>query len=357
VLRDLTPERWEQLSRLIDEASVKTTAERVAYLDQACAGDHLLRSYAERLLMEAERAEHEQSPPAEERFRDLLAAPSPADLPAPVWHDFVIADRYYVVRELGSGAMATVYLVRDSRDGAHVALKLLDPRLGGSIAEERFRREVRVVSSLEHPSILPLHESGRWQDTLYYTMPFVDGVSLRRRIDDGGPLPIGEALRLTTEIADALHHAHQRGVVHRDVKPDNVLLREGHAIVADFGVARAISTVVDSTVITGAGLAIGTPAYMSPEQLSGGTVDHRSDLYSLGCVLYEMLAGERTLSEKGVRQIMQRRLRGSLPDVRSRRSDVPEEVADVVRRALATAPEQRFDSAKQMAEALRPPRN
>ena len=355
MLRDLTPERWEQLSRLLDEASGKTTAERVAYLDQACAGDHLLRSYAERLLMEAERAEHERSTPAEERFRDLLAAPVPADLPAPVWHEFVIADRYYVVRELGSGAMATVYLVRDSRDGTQVALKLLDPRLGGSIAEERFRREVRFVSSLEHPSILPLHESGRWQDTLYYTMPFVDGVSLRRRIDADGPLPIDDACRLTTEIADALHHAHQRGVVHRDVKPDNVLLRDGHAVVADFGVARAISTVVDATVITGAGLAIGTPAYMSPEQLSGGHVDHRSDVYSLGCVLFEMLAGERPRNERGVRQIVLRRQRESLPDVRSRRAEVPEAVADVVRRAVASAPDRRFMSAKEMADALRAP--
>jgi serine/threonine-protein kinase len=354
VLRDLTPERWEQLSRLIDEASAKTTAERVAYLDEACAGDHLLRSYAERLLMEAERAEHEQSMPAEERFRDLLAAPVPADLPAPAWHEFVIADRYNVVRVLGSGAMATVYLVRDSHDGSHVALKLLDPRLGGSIAEERFRREVRVVLSLQHPNILPLHESGRWQDTMYYTMPFVDGVSLRRRIDDGGPLSIDDACRLTTEIAGALQHAHERGVVHRDVKPDNVLLRDGHAIVADFGVARAISTAVDATVITGAGLAIGTPAYMAPEQLSGGTVDHRSDVYALGCVLFEMLAGERPLAEHGVRQIMLRRMRDSVPDVRTRRADVPDDIAGVVLRALAPAPEKRFGSAKEMADALRP---
>ena len=356
MLRDLTPERWEQLSRLIDEASVKTTAERVAFLDQACAGDNLLRAYAERLLMEAERAEHERSTPAEERFRDLLAAPLPADLPAPVWHDFVIADRYHVIRELGSGAMATVYLVRDSRDSGHVALKLLDPRLGGSIAEERFRREVRVVSSLEHPHIVPLHESGRWQGTLYYTMPFVDGVSLRRRIADGGPLPIDEACRLTTEIAGALQHAHDRGVVHRDVKPDNVLLRDGQAVVADFGVARAISTVVDSTVITGAGLAIGTPAYMSPEQLSGGTVDHRSDIYSLGCVLFEMLAGERPLGERNVRQIMLRRMRDSIPDVRMRRAEVPDDIAAVVTRSLAPAPEHRFASAKEMADALRQPR-
>jgi eukaryotic-like serine/threonine-protein kinase len=355
VLRDLTPERWEELSRLIDEASVRTTAERATYLDQACKGDHRLRAYAERLLMEAERAEREASTPAEERFKDLLAAPAPADLPAPLWNDFVIAERYHVVRELGHGSMATVYLVRDSKGGTHVALKLLDPRLGGSIAEERFKREVRVVSSLEHPHILPLFESGRWQDTLFYTMPFVDGVSLRRRIDEEGPLPLDVACRLTREIADALQHAHDRGVVHRDVKPDNVLLRDGHAIVADFGVARAIYSVVDSTIITGAGLAIGTPAYMSPEQLSGGAVDHRSDVYSLGCVLFEMLAGERPLADKGMRHIMLRRLRDSLPDVRSRRADVPVDVAGVVRRALATSPDERFASAREMADALRPP--
>ncbi len=354
MLRDLTPERWEQLSRLIDEASTRSAGERTAFLDEACKGDDRLRAYAERLLMEAERAEREQQEPAEERFRDLLAAPVPADLPSPVWHDFVVADRYHVVRELGHGSMATVYLVRDSRDGSHVALKLLDPRLGGSIAEERFKREVRVVSSLQHPHILPLHESGRWQETLYYTMPFIDGVSLRRRIDQEGALPVEEACRLTTEIADALQHAHDRGVVHRDVKPDNVLLRDGHAIVADFGVARAIYSVVDSTIITGAGLAIGTPAYMSPEQLSGGSVDHRSDIYSLGCVFFEMLAGERPLADQGVRQIMLRRMRSSIPDVRKRRPDLSNEIVRVIGRALALAPADRFASVKQMADALRP---
>ena len=354
MLRDLTPERWEQLSRLLDEAYTRTPAERAKFLDDACAGDRRLRSYAERLLVESERAEREVPTPAEERFRDLLAAPVPDDAPAPIWPAVAIAGRYHVVRELGQGAMATVYLVHDSTDDSRVALKLLDPRLGGSIAEERFLREVRVVSLLRHPNIIPLVDSGRWEGTLYFTMPFVEGVSLRKHIDTVGRLAIEEACRVTTEIANALHHAHAHGVVHRDIKPDNVLLHEGHAVVADFGVARAIHGSVDSTVITAAGLAIGTPAYMSPEQLSGGDIDHRTDVYSLGCVLFEMLAGERPLAEQRVRAIILHQQHEPPPDVRTRRAEVPEYIADAIRRALSTSPQARFESAGAMAEALRP---
>lgn len=203
-----------------------------------------------------------------------------------------LSGRYHIERELGSGGMATVYLARDLRHQRAVAIKVLRPDLAASLGSERFLREIEIAAGLDHPHILPLYDSGEVDGSLFYVMPYVEGESLRDRLSRERQLSVPLALQIAREVADALSAAHRRGVVHRDVKPENILLSGNHARVADFGIARAISAAGGSR-LTSAGLAIGTPAYMSPEQATGDEgIDGRSDLYSLASVLYEMLAGE-----------------------------------------------------------------
>jgi len=203
-----------------------------------------------------------------------------------------LSDRYRIERELGKGGMATVYLAHDLRHDRQVAIKVLRPELTAALGHERFLREITTTANLRHPHILPLHESGAAGEFLYYVMPFVEGESLRDRLIREKQLPVDDALQIAREVADALSYAHSRGLVHRDIKPENILLERGHAVVADFGIARAI-TAAETETLTQTGLAVGTPLYMSPEQAAGErSLDGRSDLYSLGCVLYEMLAGE-----------------------------------------------------------------
>ncbi|HEY9507561.1 MAG TPA: serine/threonine-protein kinase, partial [Gemmatimonadales bacterium] len=202
-----------------------------------------------------------------------------------------LESRYAIEREIGHGGMAVVYLARDLRHDRTVAVKVLQPQLAEQLGAERFVREIRVAARLHHPHLLPLYDSGDANGFLYYVAPFLEGGSLRDRLTREGHLALGPALRLAREVADALDYAHRQGVVHRDIKPENILLEDGHAIVADFGVARALESAgVDK--LTGTGLSVGTPAYMSPEQTSENPVDGRTDIYALGSVLYEMLAGQ-----------------------------------------------------------------
>src|ERR1044071_3921613 len=203
-----------------------------------------------------------------------------------------LADRYDIEREIGAGGMATVYLAQDLRHHRHVALKLLNPELGAVLGEERFLSEIRVTANLQHPNLLPLFDSGAADGLLYYVMPFVDGETLRARLDREHQLPVDEALRIAVAVANALDYAHQHGVIHRDLKPENILLQHGQPVVADFGIALAVSNAGGARV-TQTGLSLGTPQYMSPEQATGDrAIDGRTDIYSLGAVLYEMLAGE-----------------------------------------------------------------
>src|SRR3989454_4444926 len=202
-----------------------------------------------------------------------------------------LADRYAIERELGRGGMATVYLAQDLKHHRKVAIKVLKPELAAALGPERFLQEIEIAAGLTHPHILPLYDSGEATGLLYYVMPYVEGETLRNRLDGAGQLPLAEAVQITREVADALSHAHSHDVVHRDIKPENILLEAGHAVVSDFGIARAI-TAAGGEELTGTGIAVGTPAYMSPEQSAGSReLDGRSDIYSLGCVLYEMLAG------------------------------------------------------------------
>jgi len=263
-----------------------------------------------------------------------------------------LADRYTIERVLGSGGMATVYLAQDKKLGRQVALKVLRPELAASIGADRFLREIEIAAKLNHPNIVGLHDCGEADGQLYYTMPYVAGESLRHRLNRENQLPLDDALRITREVADALGHAHAMGLVHRDVKPENILLESGHAVVTDFGIARAV-TAAGGEKLTETGIAVGTPTYMSPEQASGGPdIDARSDIYSLGCVLYEMLSGDAPYTGSTPHAIIAKKLSEPTPRVSVVRETVPAGVEAVLTRALAKTPADRFATAQQFAEAL-----
>jgi serine/threonine-protein kinase len=264
-------------------------------------------------------------------------------------------DRYRLERELGRGGMATVYLAKDLKHDRQVALKVLHPELAASLGPERFQREIRTTARLQHPHILPVLDSGEVAGQLWYTMPYVEGESLRDRLRREMQLPLGDALQITREVADALAYAHSRGIVHRDVKPENILVGRGHALVADFGIALALQ-VADAEHLTATGVAVGTPAYMSPEQADGASsVDGRSDLYSLGCVLYEMLTGEVPYTGRTPQAVIAKRVLEPLPHVRTLRASVPPAVEQAISRALALTPADRFATAAEFARALADP--
>lgn len=265
-----------------------------------------------------------------------------------------LAQRYRIERELGSGGMATVYLAQDVRHGRQVALKVLQRDVAQSVGAERFLREIQLAARLSHPHILPLFDSGEAGGWLFYVMPNVEGQSLRDRLDRESQLPVDEALRLTREVAEALDHAHRHGVVHRDVKPENIMLHDGHAVVADFGIGKALSG-VDEAVFTQTGVTVGTPAYMSPEQASGDAVDGRSDIYSLGCVLYEMLAGEQPFTGPTAQAVIAKRFVQNPADLSALRSGVPRVVSSVVAKALARTPVDRYETAGHLVSALKQP--
>jgi eukaryotic-like serine/threonine-protein kinase len=261
-----------------------------------------------------------------------------------------LAARYEIEREIGSGGAATVYLARDLRHDRPVALKVLRAdSTTPTIDEARFVREIRLLGRLQHPFILPLHDSGHVEDVLYYVAPYVTGESLRERIERERKLPVHDAVRIACEVADALDCAHRHGIVHRDIKPGNILLSGGHAIVADFGVARALEAVRGSRLTkTGPG-ALGMSPYTSPEQLLGHReVDSRTDIYSLGCVMYEMLTGAAPF---GGKTGFARRMTAAPPKVSARR-DVPARVDEAVAKAMARNPDERFHSAREFAGAL-----
>ena len=276
---------------------------------------------------------------------------------APRGLEAALADRYRIERELGQGGMATVYLAHDRKHDRKVAIKVLRPELAALLGPERFAREIRITGQLSHPNILQVFDSGEDPATglCWYAMPYVAGESLRDLLNRETQLPIDEALRLFGEIADGLDHAHRHGFVHRDLKPENILLQDGHARVADFGLARTMSA-VGSEKLTETGLALGTPSYMSPEQAAGqGKIDARSDIYALGCLLYEMLAGNPPFQGPTVQAIMARHAVDPVPGLRTVRSTVPAPVEAAITKALAKVPADRFTSAAQFVEAFSKP--
>jgi eukaryotic-like serine/threonine-protein kinase len=271
-----------------------------------------------------------------------------------------LRDRYVLDRELGRGGMATVFLARDLKHDRLVALKVLHPEMAATIGPQRFLLEIRLTARLDHPHILPIFDSGSAAGLLWYTMPNVEGESLRDRLRREVQLPVDEAVRLTREVADALDYAHQHGIIHRDIKPENILLgyssrnrdpsAVGHARVADFGVARALEA-AGGERLTESGLAVGTPAYMSPEQASAGTVDARTDIYALGSVLFEMLAGEPPYTGPTAQAVIAKRFSEPIPRLRAIRP-IPAALEAAVERALARVPADRFPTGRAFAEAL-----
>jgi tRNA A-37 threonylcarbamoyl transferase component Bud32/TolB-like protein len=266
-----------------------------------------------------------------------------------------MADRYTIEHELGRGGTATVYLAHDRKHNRRVALKVLRPELAAALGPERFLREIAIDAPLNHPHILPLLDSGEAGGLLYYVMPYVEGESLRDRLAREKQLPIEDVLRITREVADGLSYAHSHGVVHRDIKPGNILLQSGHAVIADFGAARALTVAADEP-LTDEGMAVGTPAYMSPEQGSGvPEVDARSDVYSLACVVYEMLAGEPPFTGFSAQAVVAKRLSSHPPPISILRDTVPAHVERALAVALARMPADRFATAKEFADALTRP--
>ena len=263
-----------------------------------------------------------------------------------------LAGHYRLERELGRGGMGVVFLAEDLKHGRKVALKVLRPELAQSLGADRFLREIRISAQLNHPNILTLIDSGSAASSMYYVLPYVEGESLRDRLDRESQLSLDEALRITREVADALAYAHDAGVVHRDIKPENILFEAGHAVVADFGIAQAVSEAAGER-LTESGIAVGTPAYMSPEQAMGsGPVDARSDIYSLACVLYEMLAGAPPYGGPTPHAILARKVMEPVPGLRVVRELVPPGIEAAILRALAKTPADRFATARDFAAAL-----
>ena len=263
-----------------------------------------------------------------------------------------LADRYEIEREIGRGGMAIVYLALDLKHNRKVAVKVLHPDLAATLGADRFLREIEIAAKLTHPHIMSLYDSGEAAGLLYYVMPYVEEETLRDRLTREIQLPVEDALRIGREIADALSYAHSLGVIHRDIKPENVLFEAGHAVIADFGIARAVAE-AGAGRLTDVGIAVGTPAYMSPEQAAGARdLDGRSDIYSLGCVLYEMLGGDPPFTGSTPQAILARKSAEAAPSLRVVRDTVPDGLETVVMRALARAPADRFSTAAQLVEAL-----
>ena len=264
-----------------------------------------------------------------------------------------LKDRYDVKRELGQGGMATVFLARDRERGTMVAVKVLHDEIGTAVGPDRFRREIQSASSLKHPHILELLDSGDADGRLYYVTPYVEGESLRDKLNREKFLPIEDALRITEEVALALDFAHRMNVVHRDIKPENILLRGGYALVADFGVARALDSANANQALTQTGVMLGTPTYMSPEQaFAAQELDGRSDEYSLGCVLYEMLTGQPPFTGQNALAIAARHSMSAVAPLQTLRASIPNEVEYLVMRALAKSPADRFSTLAELAGEL-----
>ncbi|HEY8164264.1 MAG TPA: serine/threonine-protein kinase, partial [Gemmatimonadaceae bacterium] len=263
-----------------------------------------------------------------------------------------LSDSYEIERELGRGGMATVYLARDRKHDRAVALKVLHPELSSSLGPDRFLREIKVAARLNHPHILPLHDSGEADGFLYYVMPYVEGESLRSRLNRDGKIPLDEALYLARGIAGALDYAHRHQVVHRDIKPENIMLHEGEAMVMDFGIAKAVEVAAGDT-LTQTGMMVGTPAYVSPEQAAGEPViDGRSDQYSLACMLYEILSGKKAFTGATAQQTLTKRFTDPVPSIRKVEPNVPDEIEEALTKAMSKEPRERYITSGEFAKAL-----
>ena len=342
----MSAERWKTIEPLIDAALALTPGQRRIFLEQACDGDDALLAEIETMIAECEEPSTLLEPPAYTQFTSLQ---EPDDFPH--LHD-ALAERYALQRELGRGGAAVVFLARDLKHDRDVAIKVLKPDSSHALGPERFLREIGIVGRLSHPHILPMFDSGDAAGSPYYVMPFVEGRSLRNRLQAEPQLPIEECIRVSRELLSALDFAHRQGVIHRDIKPENILLHDGRALVADFGIARARSQAGDQE-LTAAHLSMGTPAYMSPEQATNAQhVDGRSDIYATGCVLFEMLTGQPPYSGPTTVSVIAQHIAAPVPSARALRATVSPALDATIRCALAKSPVDRYATAAKMADAL-----
>lgn len=348
-MASLSRDRWQVLEPLLDAALELPVERRAKFVDQACLGDVALRADLEALLLACENSDSMLCTPAAVAFAPLLDEPAP-ELPTE------LGGRYHIVREIARGGMASVHLADDPKHGRQVAVKVMHSSVARLIGRERFVREIEIAASLSHPHILPLHDSGevmsqsREHSLLYFVSPFAGGESLRDLLRRER-MSVSDAVRLCREIAQALDYAHRQGVVHLDIKPGNILLQEGHAVIADFGIARAMSCTVGEEDDAAESPVMGTPSYMSPEQAAGVCdVDARSDIYSLGCVLYEMVTGRRPFAEDGVAP--DRAVTSPPINPAALNAAVTPSLAAVIARAMAPDRNDRFSTADEMAHAL-----
>ncbi len=341
-VRDVTPERWQQIKGIVAQALDSPVAERAAYVDRACSGDHELRSEVESLL---EAAEGTDSFPV---VRRAIAATAEQSM-----LETALGQQYEIVRQLGRGGMGAVYLARERSLERFVAIKVLRPDLADAAeARERFRREARIAARLSHPGILPLHTYGEVGGLWYFVMGYVRGVTLAERLKTEGRLPTAEAHRILSELADALDCAHRNGIIHRDIKPSNILLEEesGRAILADFGVSKVQD---GKDALTDTGMLVGTPSFMSPEQALGAAdVDERSDIYSLGAVGYTMLAGREPFGDVHQNDTAQWRVIHDPKPLSSLLPTVPAATEAVIVRSMARSRESRYPDARSFKAAL-----
>ena len=346
----MLPPNWRELSSLLDELLDMPAERRAARVLELSQGNAARRRELEALLAESERDMRLLEEPAARRF-GALANEDPDAAPPEI-----LGGRYRMGKELGRGGMARVYLARDVKHDRDVAIKIIRHDLSASLGHERFLREIDIAARLRHPNIVPLYDSGEVDGSLFFVMPYEDGQSLRERVRQSGALPIGDAVNVLRDVARALCYAHERGVVHRDIKPDNVMLSGGAAVVTDFGIAKAVSvalTDAPDATLTQAGTVIGTPAYMAPEQATGDTsIDHRADIYSLGCLGYELFTGHPPFQEQTTHLLIAAHLATVPRPITEVRADVPPSVADLLARCLAKAPADRPQSARDLLQIL-----
>jgi serine/threonine protein kinase/WD40 repeat protein len=343
-------EDWSELASLVDALLDAPPERRPALIDTLSAGDARRRQQLERLLLECEREPMLFSQPAAERFASLFRDDATRFPPA-------LAEGYRLTRELGRGGMATVYLARDVKHGRDVAVKVVHPAVAAALGTERFLQEIRIAAQLHHPHIIALYDSGDADGSLFYVMPYEAGLSLRQRLARDGPLPIDEVRSVLRDVCDALAYAHQRGIVHRDIKPDNVLLSGRRALVTDFGVATATTEATEAPGVDAslaeAGVILGTPAYMAPEQIRNDpAIDHRSDIYSAGAMAYELLAGRPPFEGATRQELLAAHLTKTPTDIATLRADIPPVLAELVMQCLEKRPAERVQTADEIVQRL-----
>jgi len=346
----LLPENWSELSTLVDAVLDAPAEQRQQVLSELTKGNARLKDQLEQLVNDCERANPVLDRPAAETFAHLFVEPPEPGITG------MLGDRYRIEREVGRGGMARVYLARDIKHDRDVAVKVIAPDIAASLGGNRFLQEIAVAARLRHPNIVPMYDSGERDGVLYFVMPYEEGPSLKERLAMPPPIPSGERISILRDIARALAYAHEQGLVHRDIKPDNVLLSGGAAVVADFGIAKAVSAAQSSPssgVITQAGARIGTPAYMAPEQAVGDpTTDHRADIYSFGCLAYELYSGRPPFVGTTSHEIIAAHVGATPAPIHGDSSVVPRSIAALIMRCLNKLPADRPQSARELLEVL-----